>query len=148
MNSALQRARATPARSVCRELHRAPRSTGPRTESPSRLGQPAYACYLRDGHAPIFHAHGLIMLILAAISAAIAAIHDQAPQAADTDLPQILALYGLLDQMTGDPVVGLNRAVPDCVPHSRLVMLASCMTYTWRGHYPASSSRRACSSET
>jgi|SRR6266851_972719 len=28
-------------------------------------GQPAYACYLRDGHAPIFHAHGLIMLTLA-----------------------------------------------------------------------------------
>ncbi len=47
---------------------------------------------------------------------AIAAIHDQAPQAADTDLAQILALYGLLDQMTGNPVVGLNRAVSTACP--------------------------------
>jgi predicted RNA polymerase sigma factor len=45
------------------------------------------------------------------LQAAIAAIHDQAPQADDTDWPQILALYGLLDQMTGNPIVTLNRAV-------------------------------------
>ena len=45
------------------------------------------------------------------LQAAIAALHDQAPQADDTDWPQILALYGLLDQMTGNPIVTLNRAV-------------------------------------
>src|SRR5207247_7833730 len=45
------------------------------------------------------------------IQAAIAAIHDQAPRAEDTDWPQILALYGLLEQVTGNPVVTLNRAV-------------------------------------
>lgn len=45
------------------------------------------------------------------LQAAIAAIHDRAQQAADTDWPQILALYGLLEQMTGNPVVTLNRAV-------------------------------------
>ena len=45
------------------------------------------------------------------IQAAIAAIHDRAPTAADTDWPQILALYGLLERMTGNPVVTLNRAV-------------------------------------
>ena len=45
------------------------------------------------------------------IQAAIAAIHDRAPTAADTDWPQILSLYGLLERMTGNPVVTVNRAV-------------------------------------
>ena len=45
------------------------------------------------------------------LQAAIAAVHDRAATAADTDWPQILALYGLLDQMSGNPVVTLNRAV-------------------------------------
>ncbi len=45
------------------------------------------------------------------LQAAIAALHDRAPTAVDTDWPQILALYGLLEQMTGNPVVTLNRAV-------------------------------------
>jgi RNA polymerase sigma factor (sigma-70 family) len=45
------------------------------------------------------------------IQAAIAAIHDRAPRAEDTDWPQIVALYGLLEQMTGNPIVTLNKAV-------------------------------------
>jgi predicted RNA polymerase sigma factor len=45
------------------------------------------------------------------LQAAIAALHDQAPTADDTDWPQILALYGLLEEITGNPVVTLNRAV-------------------------------------
>ncbi|HSE09538.1 MAG TPA: DUF6596 domain-containing protein [Nocardioidaceae bacterium] len=45
------------------------------------------------------------------LQAAIAAIHARAAKAGDTDWPQILALYGLLDRMTGNPVVTLNRAV-------------------------------------
>lgn len=45
------------------------------------------------------------------LQAAIAAIHDRAPSADATDWPQILALYGLLERMTGNPVVTLNRAV-------------------------------------
>jgi predicted RNA polymerase sigma factor len=45
------------------------------------------------------------------LQAAIASIHDRARRAADTDWPQILALYGLLERMTGNPVVTLNRAV-------------------------------------
>ena len=45
------------------------------------------------------------------LQAAIAAIHDHAPSAADTDWPQILSLYGLLERMTGNPIVTLNRAV-------------------------------------
>ena len=45
------------------------------------------------------------------LQAAIAALHDRAPRAEETDWPQILALYGLLEQLTGNPVVTLNRAV-------------------------------------
>jgi RNA polymerase sigma factor (sigma-70 family) len=43
--------------------------------------------------------------------AAIAALHDQAPRYADTDWPEILALYSRLERMTGNPMVTLNRAV-------------------------------------
>jgi len=45
------------------------------------------------------------------LQAAIAALHDRAGRVEDTDWPQIVALYGLLEQMTGNPVVSLNRAV-------------------------------------
>jgi predicted RNA polymerase sigma factor len=45
------------------------------------------------------------------LQAAIAAVHDQAARAEDTDWPQILALYGLLERVTDNPVVTLNRAV-------------------------------------
>jgi RNA polymerase sigma factor (sigma-70 family) len=51
------------------------------------------------------------------LQAAIAALHDQAPAAEATDWPQILALYGLLEQMTGNPVVTLNRAVAAAMVH-------------------------------
>jgi predicted RNA polymerase sigma factor len=45
------------------------------------------------------------------VQAAIAAVHDEAATAQDTDWPQILTLYGLLERMTGNPMVRLNRAV-------------------------------------
>lgn len=45
------------------------------------------------------------------VQAAIAAVHDQAPSHAGTEWPQILALYVRLEQMTGNPMVTLNRAV-------------------------------------
>jgi predicted RNA polymerase sigma factor len=45
------------------------------------------------------------------LQAAIAAVHDRARRADDTDWPEILALYGLLEQLTGNPVVTLNKAV-------------------------------------
>jgi predicted RNA polymerase sigma factor len=46
-----------------------------------------------------------------ALQAAIAALHDQAPSYAATDWPRILVLYELLETMTGNPMVTLNRAV-------------------------------------
>jgi RNA polymerase sigma-70 factor (ECF subfamily) len=45
------------------------------------------------------------------LQAAIAAVHAEAPAAADTDWAQIVALYDVLLQMEPSPVVELNRAV-------------------------------------
>jgi len=45
------------------------------------------------------------------LQAAIAACHAEAPDAADTDWPRILALYTQLTALTPSPVVELNRAV-------------------------------------
>jgi predicted RNA polymerase sigma factor len=45
------------------------------------------------------------------LQAAIAAIHDEAPSAEQTDWPQITALYELLLRISDNPVVRLNHAV-------------------------------------
>ena len=45
------------------------------------------------------------------LQAAIAAVHDEAEHPEDTDWPQILALYELLERVSDNPVVTLNRAV-------------------------------------
>jgi predicted RNA polymerase sigma factor len=45
------------------------------------------------------------------LQAAIAAVHDEAASAAETDWPQILALYSVLEQVSPGSVVTLNRAV-------------------------------------
>ena len=45
------------------------------------------------------------------LQAAIAAIHDEAPSVDQTDWPQVLALYDLLDRLAPCPMVTLNRAV-------------------------------------
>lgn len=45
------------------------------------------------------------------LQAAIAAVHDEAPRAEETDWPQILALYELLKGMSDNPMVTLNHAI-------------------------------------
>jgi predicted RNA polymerase sigma factor len=45
------------------------------------------------------------------LQAAIAAVHDEAASAEDTDWPQILALYDLLRRMSDNPMVTLNHAI-------------------------------------
>lgn len=45
------------------------------------------------------------------LQAAIAAVHAEAPTAEQTDWPQILALYTVLEAVAPSPVVALNRAV-------------------------------------
>ena len=51
------------------------------------------------------------------LQAAVAGVHDQAPRYQDTDWPEILSLYGLLDRMTGNPMATLNRAVAAAMVH-------------------------------
>jgi RNA polymerase sigma-70 factor (ECF subfamily) len=46
-----------------------------------------------------------------ALQAAIAALHCQAARAEDTDWPQIVRLYDVLERVEPSPVVSLNRAV-------------------------------------
>jgi RNA polymerase sigma-70 factor (ECF subfamily) len=46
-----------------------------------------------------------------ALQAAISALHCQAARAEDTDWPQILRLYDVLERVQPSPVVSLNRAV-------------------------------------
>lgn len=51
------------------------------------------------------------------LQAAIAALHDEAPTVEATDWPQILALYGLLRQMSDNPMVELNHAIASAMVH-------------------------------
>ena len=62
------------------------------------------------------------------LQAAISAVHDEAATADDTDWQQILALYGLLEQVSPSPVVTLNRAVAVAMvdgPRAALGLLAT-----------------------
>jgi RNA polymerase sigma factor (sigma-70 family) len=45
------------------------------------------------------------------VQAAIAAVHDEAARAEDTDWPQILALYTVLMGLSDNPMVALNHAI-------------------------------------
>jgi RNA polymerase sigma-70 factor, ECF subfamily len=58
------------------------------------------------------------------IQAAVAAVHSDAPTAADTDWGQILALYDLLLGLTPTAVVALNRAVAVAEVHGPAAALA------------------------
>ena len=45
------------------------------------------------------------------LQAAVAAVHDEAPRVEDTDWHEILALYGVLESMSDNPMVVLNRTI-------------------------------------
>ena len=51
------------------------------------------------------------------LQAAVAALHDEAERAEDTDWPQILALYEVLRRMSDNPMVRLNHAVAAAMVH-------------------------------
>jgi RNA polymerase sigma factor (sigma-70 family) len=51
------------------------------------------------------------------LQAAIAALHDEAPQVEDTDWPQILALYDVLAGISDNPMVVLNQAIAAAMVH-------------------------------
>jgi RNA polymerase sigma factor (sigma-70 family) len=58
------------------------------------------------------------------LQAAIAALHDAADSVEETDWPQILALYGVLERMSDNPMVTLNRAVATAMVHGPSAGLA------------------------
>ncbi|MGW4037052.1 RNA polymerase sigma factor [Streptomyces sp. NPDC004778] len=58
------------------------------------------------------------------LQAAIAALHDEAERAEDTDWPQILALYDLLVRRSPDPAAALGRAVAVAMVHGPRAGLA------------------------
>jgi RNA polymerase sigma factor (sigma-70 family) len=75
-------------------------------------------------HAEIAEGIALITAALAKgsigayqLQAAIAAVHDEAVRAEDTDWPQILALYELLMRMSDNPMVMLNHAIAAAMVH-------------------------------
>ena len=51
------------------------------------------------------------------LQAAIAAVHDEATRTEDTDWPQILALYGVLRELSDNPMVKLSYAIAAAMVH-------------------------------
>ena len=73
------------------------------------------------------------------LQAAIAAVHDEAPRAEETDWPQILALYSVLLRMSDNPMIALNHAIATAMvsgPPVGLKLLEALDTDArLRGHY-------------
>ncbi|MBU2666469.1 sigma-70 family RNA polymerase sigma factor [Actinoplanes bogorensis] len=69
------------------------------------------------------------------VQAAIAALHDEAASDAETDWPQILALYEVLERITPGPIVTLNRAVAVARTHGPLAGLAVVGDVDLAGHH-------------
>jgi RNA polymerase sigma factor (sigma-70 family) len=84
--------------------------------------------YVEEGTALITTALAEATLGPYQLQAAIAAVHDEAPRAQDTDWPQILALYQLLERVSPNPMVTLNHAVAVAMvngPQAGLDLLAT-----------------------
>ncbi len=86
------------------------------------------AARITEGVALITRTLGTVPLGPYQLQAAVAAVHDEAPSAQETDWPQILALYEVLEQVSPGPVVTLNRAVAVAMvhgPRAGLVLLGT-----------------------
>jgi RNA polymerase sigma factor (sigma-70 family) len=79
------------------------------------------------------------------LQAAIAAVHDEALRAGDTDWAQILALYALLERMSDNPMVTLNRTIAAAMVHGPAAALGMIETLEAdrriAGHYRLSAVR-------
>ena len=69
------------------------------------------ANYIEEGVALVTDALARTPLGPYQLQAAVAAVHDEAAHAADTDWVQILALYELLERISPNPMVTLSHAV-------------------------------------
>jgi RNA polymerase sigma factor (sigma-70 family) len=84
--------------------------------------------YIREGVALVSDALARAPIGPYQLQAAIAAVHDEAPRAEDTDWRQIVALYELLDRLAPNPMVTLNHAVAVAMvngPRAGLDLLAA-----------------------
>ncbi|HEU4732533.1 MAG TPA: DUF6596 domain-containing protein [Kofleriaceae bacterium] len=79
---------------------------------------------IAEGTALITHALSRGAVGPYQLQAAIAAVHDEAARADDTDWPQILALYTLLGRMTDNPMVALSHAIAAAMVHGPAAGLA------------------------
>jgi RNA polymerase sigma factor (sigma-70 family) len=82
------------------------------------------AAQINEGIALISRTLGTAPIGPYQLQAAIAAVHDEAPSEKETDWPQILALYKVLDRVSPGPVVTLNRAVATAMVDGPQVGLA------------------------
>jgi RNA polymerase sigma factor (sigma-70 family) len=73
--------------------------------------------YIEEGLALLTDALSSTPLGPYQLQAAIAAVHDEAARAEDTDWPQILVLYQLLERISPNPMVTLNHAVAVAMVH-------------------------------
>ena len=84
--------------------------------------------YIEEGVALVTDALTRAPLGPYQLQAAIAAVHDEAARAADTDWPQILVLYELLERISPNPMITLNHAVAVAMvkgPQAGLELLGS-----------------------
>jgi RNA polymerase sigma factor (sigma-70 family) len=72
---------------------------------------------IAEGLALVSHALSTAPVGPYQLQAAIAAVHDEAARAEDTDWPQILGLYVLLAKVSPGPMVTLNQAVAVAMTH-------------------------------
>jgi RNA polymerase sigma factor (sigma-70 family) len=79
---------------------------------------------IREGVALLTQTLGKVPVGPYQLQAAIAAVHDEAPSAEETDWSQILALYEVLERVSPGPVVTLNRAVAVAMVNGPLAGLA------------------------
>jgi RNA polymerase sigma factor (sigma-70 family) len=82
------------------------------------------AAAIAEGQAILTRALGAGPVGPYQLQAAIAALHDEAPTAEETDWPQILALYDVLTTVAPGPVVTLSRAVALAMVHGTTAGLA------------------------
>jgi RNA polymerase sigma factor (sigma-70 family) len=82
------------------------------------------AAKISEGLTLLTHTFGTASTGPYQLQAAIAAVHDEAARADDTDWPKILALYDILEKVSPGPVVTLNRAVALAMVHGPRAGLA------------------------
>jgi RNA polymerase sigma factor (sigma-70 family) len=82
------------------------------------------AAHIEEGVALLTRTLGAAPIGPYQLQAAIAAVHDEAPSAEETDWPQILALYEVLEKVSPGPVVTLNRSVAVAMVHGPRAGLA------------------------